>query len=150
MEYLVSKAIFLVNRMLDVYSKNSKAELKEEILKFAVPSGNLVWMHVDNLQEYLELIGKVSALGETESLEQLRRCLEKAVWAQNIFGKAFTIFESADYEPIKEFMQSEDYVSIRDQFITGTMEYWGENIHSCKPGTDETDESGRAVELCIC
>lgn len=114
----------LVNRMLDVYSKNSKAELKEEILKFAAPSGNLVWMNVDNLQEYLELIGKVSALLETESLEQLRLCLEKAVWAQDIFGKAFTIFESADYEPIKEFMQSEDYVSIRDQFISGTMEYW--------------------------
>ncbi len=114
----------LINRMINVYLKNPKEELKEEIFKFAAPSEKVTWLNVDSLQEYLELIDKVSALGEDESLKQLKLCLEKAVWAQNIFSTAFTIFESAEFEPIKEFMQSADYIAVRDQFIEGTMEYW--------------------------
>ncbi len=114
----------LINRMIKVYLKNPKEELKEEIFKFAAPTENVTWLNVDSLQEYLELIDKVSALGEDESLKQLKLCLEKAVWAQNIFSTAFTIFESAEFEPIKEFMQSADYIAVRDQFIEGTMEYW--------------------------
>ncbi len=114
----------LINRMINVYLKNPKEELKEEIFKFAAPSENVTWLNVDSLQEYLELIDKVSAFGEDESLKQLKLCLEKAVWAQNIFSTAFTIFESAEFEPIKEFMQSADYIAVRDQFIEGTMEYW--------------------------
>ncbi len=114
----------LINRMINVYLKNPKEELKEEIFKFAAPSENVTWLNVDSLQEYLELIDKVSALGEDESLKQLKLCLEKAVWAQNIFSTAFTIFELAEFEPIKEFMQSADYIAVRDQFIEGTMEYW--------------------------
>lgn len=114
----------LINRMINVYLKNPKEELKEEIFKFAAPTENVTWLNVDSLQEYLELIDKVSALGEDESLKQLKLCLEKAVWAQNIFSTAFTIFESAEFEPIKEFMQSADYIAVRDQFIEGTMAYW--------------------------
>lgn len=114
----------LMNRMMDVCSQNSKEELKQEILKFAAPSGKLTWINVGSLQEYLELIGRVSALGDAGNLEMFKLCLEKAVWAQNLFGTAFTIFESGEFEPIKEFMQSADYIAVRDQFISGTMEYW--------------------------
>lgn len=119
-----SSYLSIMDRMLNVYAQNPKEELKGEIIKFAAPSGETTWINVSSLQEYLDLIGKVLSLGDADSLDQLKLCLEKALWAQNFFSTAFTIFESEDMEPIKDFMQSADYIDVRDQFISGTMEYW--------------------------
>lgn len=113
-----------MNRMLDIYAQGQSEALKAEILKFAVPQNGLLWMNVENLQEYLELLSRVETLESTENIAQFKECLEKALWAQNIFSPAFSILESGEFEAIKEFMQSEDYISIRDQFIEGAMEYW--------------------------
>lgn len=114
----------IMDRMINVYSQNPKEELKEEIFKFAAPSGKMTWINVEELPEYMNLISKVSALGDNGNLNQLKYCLEKALWVQDIFGEAFTIFESEKMDPIREFMQSADYIAVRDQFISGTMEYW--------------------------
>lgn len=114
----------MMNRLLEVYSRNPTEKLKSEIIKYAVPQNGLLWMNVSNAQDYLELLSKAALCGEVEGLDQLKTCLEKAIWAQNIFDTAFMIFESGEFEPVKEFMQSEAYLSIRDQFIDGTMEYW--------------------------
>ena len=43
---------------------------------------------------------------------------------QEFFKEAFQIFESGDFAPIKEFMNTEKYISLRDEFLNGTMEYW--------------------------
>lgn len=114
----------IMNRMLEVYSRTPAEELKAEIIKYAVPQNQLLWINVNNVQDYLELLSKVAELGDVGTLEQFKTCLEKAVWVQDIFEAAFTIFESGEFEAIKEFMQSDDYILIRDQFIDGTMEYW--------------------------
>ncbi len=114
----------IMDRMLEVYANTPTNELKAEIIKYAVPQKSF-WMNVGNVQDYLELLSKVEALGEGQDMNQLKACLEKALWVQEIFGEAFAIFDSGEFEPIKEFMQSQDYITIRDQFIDGTMEYWG-------------------------
>lgn len=113
-----------MNRMLDIYAQNRSETLKAVILKYAVPQTGLLWMNVENLQDYLTLLSDVELLGNTENIVQLEGCLQKALWVQEIFSPAFSIFESGEFEAIKEFMQSEDYISIRDQFIEGDVEYW--------------------------
>lgn len=113
-----------MNRMLDIYAQNQSEALKAAILKYAVPQTGLLWMNVENLQDYLNLLSGVENLGNTENIVQLKGCLQKALWAQEIFSQAFSIFESGEFEAIKEFMQSADYISIRDQFIEGAVEYW--------------------------
>ena len=50
--------------------------------------------------------------------------MQKAQEAQKLFANAFEIFRSGSFEPIKEFMNSEEYLAIRDAFMNGTMEYW--------------------------
>lgn len=114
----------IMNRMLEVYAENPTGELKSEIIKYAVPQNGLLWMNVSNMQDYLELLSRVTALGEEETIKQLITCLEKATWVQEVFETAFATFESGEFEPIREFMQSEEYALIHDQFIDGTMEYW--------------------------
>lgn len=114
----------LMNRMILVYEENPTEELKAEIIKYAVPQNAALWMEVSHIQDYLSLLERVAKFDENGQTDKLRECLGKAGWIQNIFKEAFDIFEAGEFEPIKEFMQSEEYITIRDQFIDGTMEYW--------------------------
>lgn len=111
-------------KMLLVYESAPSEELKAEILKFAVPGSGTVWMDVAHLQEYQELLSRISDVGENEGIAQLIGCTGKAIDMQQFFGEAFAIFESGEFAPIKEFMNGEKYLSIRDEFMNGTMEYW--------------------------
>lgn len=118
------KYLELVGRMLAVYQANPMEELRGEIIKFTVPQNGVVWFEPGRMEDYLNLLGQVSAIGDDGKTADLAACLEKAVWARDTFAEAFQIFESGEFAPIKDFMQSEVYISIRDQFIAGTMEYW--------------------------
>ena len=113
-----------MNRMLGIYSLNPSQELKAEIVKYAVPSNSVWWMDVKHLDDYRNLLGQAAALDDAGALLDFTACLEKAAWAQGTFAEAFRVFESGEFEPVKDFMQSEAYISLRDQFIEGTVEYW--------------------------
>ena len=111
-------------RLLLIYEKAPADELQAEILKFAVPGTHSFWMDVEHLTEYGDLLKRVSEVGSNEQIAQIAACIDKAKEVQDFFGEAFDIFESGEFEPIKEFMNKEEYISLRDQFISGTMEYW--------------------------
>jgi len=113
-----------MNQMLQIYENTGKEELKTEIIKFAQPQNEALWLEIEHLQEYQDLLGRVLALENEDALMELKACVDKAIWAQDVFAQAFTIFQSGDFEPIKEFMQSDEYITIRDQFMDGTMDYW--------------------------
>lgn len=114
----------LMKRMLALYEASPSEELKREILRYAVPANSLLELEVRHLADYRELLGQVAAFDQEKKTADLAACLEKAAWVQELFAEAFEIFQSGDFMPIKEFMQSEAYIGIRDQFIEGTMEYW--------------------------
>ncbi|MBD5548543.1 MAG: tetratricopeptide repeat protein [Lachnospiraceae bacterium] len=114
----------IMNRMLAIYQANPVEELKAEIIKFAVPANPVLWLDVRHITDYQNLLSQIAAMDEEGQSAQLAACLAKAAWAQDTFEEAFAIFDSGEFAPIKEFMQSEEYISIRDQFIDGTMEYW--------------------------
>lgn len=111
-------------RLLLTYEKMPSDRLKAEIVKLAVPGKDTVFMDVAHLQEYHDLLVRVEEAEKSSETEALLSCTEKAMEVQNFFEKAFAIFESDDVTPIKEFMNDEAYLSIRDAFIEGTMEYW--------------------------
>lgn len=114
----------IMDRLLQTCEEVQSEELKAEVVKFAVPRNETVWLSVAYLEDYMALLDRVMALDSTEELQQFAACIAKAKEAQDIFAEAFTIFDSGEFEAIKDFMQSETYISIRDQFIDGTMEYW--------------------------
>lgn len=118
------KYLDIMNRMLAVYAENPVDELKTEIIKFAVPGSPVLWLDVRHIPDYQNLFARVAALGDEGQIAELTACIDKAAWVQNSFAQAFDIFESGEFELIKDFMQSEEYISIRNQFIEGTMEYW--------------------------
>lgn len=113
----------IMTRLLKAYEANPSDELKAEVVKYAVPKNACMWMSVEHIQRYRELLGQ-SILSTDEAIMKLSACLDKALWVEDTFAEAFTIFDSDDFTPIKDFMQTETYMSIRDQFIEGTMDYW--------------------------
>lgn len=114
----------LILRLLLVYEENPTEELLAEITRFAVPGTEIFNLEVEHLQEYGELLSRITAYADSEEIKQLAACTQKAVEMQEFFAEAFTIFESGEFEAIKEFMNKEEYIAIRDDFINGTMEYW--------------------------
>lgn len=114
----------LLKRMLRVYEQSQQSQLKEELLRFATVDRELLWLEVPQLSGYLELLKEIQTVGSDTSLDTMCACLEKALWAQDYFSEAFTIFESGEYAPIRDFMQQESYISLRDQFMDGSVEYW--------------------------
>lgn len=114
----------IILRLLLTYEANPTEQLKAEIIKFAVPGDALIWMDVEHLTEYQELLNRVEEIGSSDEIAQIKACVEEAIAMQEFFKEAFTIFESGEFEPIKDFMNKEEYVAIRDKFIAGTMEYW--------------------------
>lgn len=114
----------LMLRMMKVYEASPSEELKAEIIKFAVPDTAEMLLEVKHLQDYCDLLVKAAQVESSEKLEQLIACMEKAVQVQDYFSQAFAVFESGDFAPVREFMNSSEYIAIRDEFIAGTMEYW--------------------------
>lgn len=114
----------MMYRLLLTYENSPAEELKEAILKLAVPGSSTIWMDVEHLQDYKDLLGRVEALGSNEEVSDLVTCIEKAGEVLHLFEEAFTIFESGEFESIKDFMHKEEYIAIRDEFIAGTMEHW--------------------------
>lgn len=116
--------ISLLDRMIGVYEKTPSEDLGKEIAKYAAWKLPSFTLEVSHLQEYGDFLQRAMEAGGSEELTALYACVEKALWAQELFAPAFSIFESGDFTPIKEFMQSEDYLAVREAFIEETMEYW--------------------------
>lgn len=114
----------MLNRMLLIYRTNASDELKTAIIRLSLPENPVLWMEISHLQEYRDLLNKVKKIENSSSLSELIACIEKAIEMQNFFEEAFTIFESGEFDLIKAFMNQEEYISIRDHFISETMEYW--------------------------
>lgn len=111
-------------RLLLVYESSPTEEIKAQVLKFAVPGNEVIWMDVEHLSDYQNLLGRITKVGENDAVKELAACTDKAIAMQDFFSEAFAIFESGDFAPIKEFMNQEEYITIRDEFMNGTMECW--------------------------
>lgn len=114
----------IIYRLLIVYETAPCEELEAEILKFTIPGYEELELDQKHLQEYKELLARVDQVVEDAEFDSFYGCIQKAMEVQEFFAEAFTIFESGEFAPIKDFMQKEEYISIRDQFMAGTMEYW--------------------------
>ena len=114
----------LMLRMLLVYEAAPSDMLLNEIVRFAEPGTEMFWFDVEHLDEYAELLSRIDEHADSEGISQLTGCVQKASEVQALFAEAFTIFESGEFAPIREFMNKEEYIAIRDGFLNETMEYW--------------------------
>ena len=114
----------LMLRLLLVYEQMPSTELLNEIIRFAEPGTQMFWMDIEHLSEYAELLSRIDEHADSNGITKLSACVKQASEMQTFFAEAFAIFESGDFAPIRDFMNKEEYIAIRDGFLNGTMEHW--------------------------
>ena len=114
----------VVEKMISLYEKDQKEEMKELLLKYIGIQAENVLIPMEYFKSYMELVEKVDAVASNDDLEDLKACLQKTVEIQDLFAPILTEFEAGNFEVAREFIVSDEYVAIRDAFIEGTMDYW--------------------------
>lgn len=135
----------VVEKMVSLYEKDQKAEMKELLLKYVGLQTQTLVIPMECFDAYRQLVLDVDAVVTDEKMEDLKACLEKTVEIHELFAPLLTEFEAGNYKVARDFIVSDEYVAIRDAFIDGTMEYWhgktyipvsniGVNLHFTEDG----------------
>ena len=91
--------------------------------QYAVIQAPRVYLSLSHADQYREILTRAQGLGVEEAAELLA-CLEKQAEVSAYFAPMFEAFEAENFEAAKEFITEDEYVQIRDAFISKTMEYW--------------------------
>ena len=114
----------VVEKMVSLYEKEQKPEMKELLLKYVGLQAETVLIPMEYYDAYVELVEKVDAVVSDAGLEDLKACMAKSIEMHNLFSPILTEFEAGNFEIARDFIVSDEYIAIRDAFIDGTMEYW--------------------------
>ena len=114
----------VINKMISLYELEQNPKLKELLLNFIGIQAENVWISMGNYKDYLGLVEKVDSIVTDDKMENLKACLEKSVEIRELFAPILKEFEEENYKVARDFLVSEEYVAIRDEFINETMEYW--------------------------
>ncbi len=117
----------LLKEMLTICRDNGASAdeaLQEELIRLATPRNSLLYLEVRHLEDYRAVLKQIAERGSDPDLEDLIACLNMAISVQDMFGEAFASFESDDMSPIRDFMQKEQYITLRDAFLDGSIRYW--------------------------
>ncbi len=114
----------VVEKMISLYEKNQKPEMEELLLKYVGIQAESVLIPMEYYEPYKKLVSEVDAIVTSESMEDLKACLEKSEEICDLFFPLLTEFEAGNYEVARDFIVSDEYVAIRDAFIEESMEYW--------------------------
>lgn len=114
----------VVEKMISLYEKDQKTEMKELLLKYIGLQAENVLLPMEYYDAYVGLVEKADAVVTSESMEDLKLCLEKATEIRDLFAPVLAEFEMGNYKVARDFIVSDEYVTIRDAFINETMEYW--------------------------
>ena len=114
----------VVEKMISLYKKDQKKEMKELLLKYVGIQAENVLIPMEYYDTYRDLVADVDAIVTNDGLEDLKVCLEKSAEIHDLFAPILAEFEVGNYEVARDFIVSDDYVAIRDAFIEGKMDYW--------------------------
>ena len=114
----------MVEKMLSLYQKSGKDELKQQLINYTGLQAEKLAFTPEDMLSYKELVKKVDEALGSDELKQLLGCLEKHTQIDALFSPLLQEFEAGNYEVARDFLVSDEYVAIRNAFIEETMEYW--------------------------
>lgn len=112
----------VAGRLLSLAEQDSAA-YRQAVSAFVAPDVSEIYMSLSHAEAYRSILKRALELGVTEA-ETLLLCLDKQEQVSACFAPAFAEFEAENYWAIRDFIISEEYISIRDAFIQNTMERW--------------------------
>ena len=108
----------LVRRMITVYAGNNSEELKNVILKYAVPYSESFTIGMEDASSYSSLLDEViSSVGSSQDIDSVKACLTNAFDVQNIFADIFVQLDVGNVDELRDFVVSDEYLALRDVFL---------------------------------
>lgn len=99
------------------------ADYSDVISRYTVFPASNIYMSLTHADAYRSILERGQQLGVTEAAE-LIACLDKQTEVSAYFAPMFAEFEAGNFEAAKDFIVTDQYIAIRDAFISGVMEYW--------------------------
>ncbi len=124
MDFDVESYISVMNRLMDIYEKNPSDELGNEIKKHAVIRCPSFEIKVPDMDSFLNTLNRSFSIGETEEADNLYECLTEAKSELAVFDEAFSLFENEKFLDVRDFIQTDDYLRVRDMFLNKTNIFW--------------------------
>lgn len=114
----------VVERLQNLYQKSGSEEVGAVLSQYAMLNLSEFCIPVAQVDTYLKILEYGNAIEQTSERNELIACLQKEKEMQEMFAGIFEEFDSGNYEAAKEFIVTEEYTKLRDDFINGTMKYW--------------------------
>ena len=107
-----------LNELTDVYNAAPSEELREVVLKYAVPGLSSFTMNYEDALAYKDVIAKVeSTVGTNEEIDSFKRCITDAEKVQGVFADIFTQLDVGNVDELRNFIVSAEYIALRDVFL---------------------------------
>ena len=108
----------LLGRMIAVYQNGGSEELKNVILKYAVPCSDSFTIGLEDAASYLELLDNVTSnVGTSQEIESVKACISNAKEVQSIFADIFEQLDVGNVDELRDFVVSDQYLALRDIFL---------------------------------
>lgn len=114
----------VMDKLFQVYAADGSEEMKALVSKYGMIGVKELEIPSEYTASYLKILEDANAAAETPERSDLIACLQKEREIQEMFAPMFAQFDEGNYEAAKEFIVTDAYTKIRDEFINGTMEYW--------------------------
>lgn len=114
----------VMNRLFALEKESGSLKVAELAGKYAVIDASKVYLSLSHKEAYRNILTQALPLGTCPEAGELLSCLDKEECVSAYFSPVFTLFETKDYEAVKEILASEEFTVIRDAFVSGTMDFW--------------------------
>lgn len=108
----------IVTRLLAVYQDSPSDELKELVIKYAVPSVDSFTMNYEDVLSYAALLSKVDAVtGFDKDSSEVSACLTDAQNVLSVFAGIFDQLDVGNVDELRDFIVTDEYVTLRNKFL---------------------------------
>lgn len=114
----------VVEQLQTLYQKNGSKKVGAVISQYAMLNLPELQISVAQVDTYLKILEYGNAIEQTPERNELIACLQKEKEMQEMFAGIFEAFDAGNFEAAKEFIITEEYTKLRDDFINGSMKYW--------------------------
>jgi tetratricopeptide (TPR) repeat protein len=108
----------IVTRLLTVYQDSPSDELKNLVVKYAVPSLDSFTMNYDDAVSYATLLSKVdSVTGFDKDSSEVSACLNDTQSVLSVFTGIFEQLDIGNVDELRDFIVTDEYVTLRNKYL---------------------------------
>ena len=107
-----------VEDLIDIYKAAPSEELKNVVIRYAVPGLDSFTMNYEDAVAYSAVLGRVvNEVGTSAELDSFAGCIANAQEVQGVFTDIFSQLDVGNVDELRNFIVSSEYIALRDVFL---------------------------------